>query len=69
MVMFKAQPQFRLGTQYALADEAPGVGTGYGLRRVDLSHRPAWDQYQAQASGGVPPPAATPSPPSDLHVL
>ena len=49
MVMFAAQPQFRLGTQYAMADEAPD-GTGYGLRRLDLSHRPSWDAYQQQAA-------------------
>ena len=48
MAMFAAQPQFRLGTQYAIADEAPD-GSGYGLRRLDLSHRPSWDTYQKQA--------------------
>ncbi len=65
MVMFKAQPQFRIGTVYALADEAPGVGTGYGLRRLDLSHRPAWDRYKAQAESTS---AQTPSSPNGLHV-
>lgn len=65
MVLFRAQAQFRLGTQYALADEAPGIGTGYGLRRVDLSHRPAWDKYKEQADGGK---AAVPSPPGNLRV-
>jgi hypothetical protein len=49
MVMFAAQPQFRLGILYAMADEAPD-GTGYGLRRLDLSHRPSWDAYQEQAA-------------------
>jgi hypothetical protein len=65
MVMFAAQPQFRLGTQYALADEAPGVGTGYGLRRLDLSHRPSWDAYQQQAAAA---PAPALPPPSNLRV-
>jgi len=60
MVMFAAQPQFRLGTQYAMADEAPD-GTGYGLRRLDLSHRPAWDAYQKQAAA-APAPTPTPTP-------
>jgi hypothetical protein len=71
MVMFAAQPQFRLGTQYAMADEALGSGTGYGLRRVDLSHRPSWDAYQQQAAAGAtstptptPTPTATPMPTS-----
>ena len=50
MVMFEAQPQFRLGTQYAMADEALGSGIGYGLRRLDLSHRPSWDAYQELAT-------------------
>ena len=50
MVLFAAQPQFRLGTQYAMADEALGSGIGYGLRRLDLSHRPSWDAYQQQAA-------------------
>ena len=63
MVMFKAQPQFRLANQYAMADEAPGSGTGYGLRRADLSHRPSWDAYQQQATvSGV----LAPAPPSNL---
>ncbi len=31
--------------QYALSDDAPGTGTGYGLRRHDLSHRPSWDTF------------------------
>jgi hypothetical protein len=60
MVMFAAQPQFRLGTQYAMADEAPD-GTGYGLRRLDLSHRPSWDAYQKQAAA-TPAPTPTPTP-------
>jgi hypothetical protein len=63
MVLFAAQPQFRLGTQYAMADEAPGPGTGYGLRRVDLSHRPSWDAYQQQATASA---ALAPAPPSNL---
>jgi hypothetical protein len=63
MVLFAAQPQFRLGTQYAMADEAPGPGTGYGLRRVDLSHRPSWDAYQLQATASA---ALAPAPPSNL---
>jgi len=49
MALFKTQPQFKLGTQYAMADEAPD-GSGYGLRRLDLSHRPSWDAYQAEAT-------------------
>ncbi len=65
MVLFKAQPQFRIGTVYALADEAPGVGTGYGLRRLDLSHRPAWDSYKAQAESTT---AEVPLPPNGLHI-
>ncbi len=65
MVLFKAQPQFRLGTFYALADEAPGVGTGYGLRRLDLSHRPAWDQFKAQAESST---SMMPLPPDNLRV-
>jgi hypothetical protein len=59
MAMFAAQPQFRLGTQYAMADEAPD-GTGYGLRRLNLSHRPSWDAYQQQATES---PAPLPVPP------
>jgi hypothetical protein len=62
MVLFAAQPQFRLGTQYAMADEAPGSGTGYGLRRVDLSHRPSWDAYQQQAAAPTSTPTPTPNP-------
>lgn len=68
MVMFKAQPQFRLGIQYALADEAPGPGTGYGLRRLDLSRRPAWEAYKRQATISAETTPA-PSPPTDLRVV
>jgi hypothetical protein len=69
MVQFKAQAQFRLGCQYALADEAPGVGTGYGLRRLDLSHRPSWDSYQNNAAAPSATPNPTPAPPSNLTIL
>ena len=48
MQAFKAQPQFRLGCQFALADDFTGNGNGFGLRRLDLSHRPSWDAYKAQ---------------------
>jgi hypothetical protein len=68
MVMFKAQAQFKLGTQYAMADEAPGSGTGYGLRRLDLSHRPAWDAYKVQAAESVSAASPTPAPPSNLQI-
>ena len=67
MVLFKAQTQFKLGTQYAMADEAPGSGTGYGLRRKDLSHRPSWDTYKAQAIETTTA-ETTPSPPSNLRI-
>lgn len=52
MQAFKAQPNCRLASWFALADDFGfgGSPTGFGLRRMDTSHRPAWDNYLAQAT-------------------
>jgi hypothetical protein len=63
MQAFKAQPQCKLAIQFALADNFAGNGSGFGLRRLDLSHRPSWDSYKAQAT------PAAPAPPTNLTIL
>lgn len=45
----RAQPKCKGAYVYAMSDDAPGVGTGYGMRRHDLSRRPAYAAYQAAA--------------------
>ena len=62
MQAFKGQPQCKLAIQFALADNFTGNGSGYGLRRLDLSHRPSWDSYKAQAT-------AAPAPPTNLTIV
>jgi hypothetical protein len=63
MQAFKAQSQCKLAIQFALGDEFVGNGSGFGLRRLDLSHRPSWDSYKAQAT------PAAPAPPTNLTIL
>jgi hypothetical protein len=64
MQSFKAQPNCKLATQFALGDEFnDGNNFGFGLRRLDLTHRPSWDSYKAQA---IP---ATPAPPTNLTIV
>lgn len=45
-----AVPKCRGAHIYAIADEASGSGTQYGLRRINLTHRPAWDVFKQIAS-------------------
>lgn len=42
---FKSLPNFKGAMWYALSNDAPGTGSGYGLRRSDLTHKPAWDAF------------------------
>ena len=63
MQAFKGQPQCKLAIQFALADNFTGNGSGFGLRRLDLSHRPSWDSYKTQATPGAP------EPPTNITIL
>jgi Fibronectin type III domain len=45
---FKGQLQCKMAIQFALADNFAGNGSGFGLRRLDLSRRPSWNAYKAQ---------------------
>ena len=49
MQALKGQLQCKVAIQFALADDfTASFGKGFGLRRLDLSHRPSWDAYKAQ---------------------
>jgi hypothetical protein len=49
---FKNLDNCRGGCWYALSDDAPGSAgaPNYGLRRMDLTHKPAWDSYHTAAT-------------------
>ena len=46
MQALKGQLQCKVAIQFALADDFTLNGRGFGLRRLDLSHRPSWDAYK-----------------------
>lgn len=48
----RAQPKCKGAYVYAISDDAPGVGSNYGMRRHDLSRRPAFDRLRQTIAAG-----------------